>query len=131
MRDLPLGAVHVDPKGRFFLSHVSEGLLAFSPKCTHLGCAVPWKADEPSYDDPGLGYPPTGRFNCPCNGSLYDRYGQIIQGPAPRPLDTYPVRVEGERVYVDLNPYSLAIRESGDRGQPVWVGPTATDLKAG
>ena len=48
--------------------------VAFNPQCPHLGCTVPWKPDDPTMDQ----LADKGRFNCPCHGSLYDRYGNIM-----------------------------------------------------
>lgn len=44
---------------------------AISAVCTHLGCTVKLAS--------------TG-FDCPCHGSKFDKEGQIISGPPPRPL---------------------------------------------
>jgi nitrite reductase/ring-hydroxylating ferredoxin subunit len=49
-------------------------LHAVSSRCTHLGCQVAWNAAERSWD-------------CPCHGSRFDPDGQILNGPATRPLD--------------------------------------------
>ena len=74
--------------GRFYISHSGDGLLAIYQKCTHLGCAVPWVEAE-------------GRFHCPCHGSLYNKVGEVIGGPAPRPLDIFPITIKNGDVYVD------------------------------
>jgi cytochrome b6-f complex iron-sulfur subunit len=68
--------------GAFYLVHNQDGVLAFSWRCTHQGCEVPWKEDEQ-------------RFHCPCHGSVYDRNGVRVDGPAPRPLDLVRVEVLG------------------------------------
>jgi glycine/D-amino acid oxidase-like deaminating enzyme/nitrite reductase/ring-hydroxylating ferredoxin subunit len=49
-------------------------LHAVSSRCTHLGCQVAWNAAERSWD-------------CPCHGSRFDPDGQILNGPATRPLE--------------------------------------------
>jgi menaquinol-cytochrome c reductase iron-sulfur subunit len=59
----------------------------FAPLCTHLGCGYRWDAGD-------------RRFKCPCHGSVYDITGKVLEGPAPRPLDVLPVKVENGRVFV-------------------------------
>src|SRR3990172_10469301 len=96
-RAIPVGTVVYLPEARFYLSRVESGLLAIYRKCTHLGCVVPWSDDEPSED----GLAARGRFNCPCHASVFDRYGTGKGGPAPRPLDLFPMSIEGGEVKVD------------------------------
>jgi menaquinol-cytochrome c reductase iron-sulfur subunit len=69
---------------------------AFSPLCTHLGCAYRWEAQKES-------------FVCPCHGSRFSENGQVLIGPAERPLDRYLVKIEGDRLW--LGPI-MASRES-------------------
>jgi cytochrome b6-f complex iron-sulfur subunit len=57
-------------------------------RCTHLGCTVPWREDE-------------GQFHCPCHSSLFNPVGEVTGGPAPRPLDLFPVSQEGDNLVVD------------------------------
>ena len=77
------------PAGRFYLNRLADGgFLAVSRECTHLGCTVPWMADE-------------GRFVCPCHSSAYDIRGDVLSPPAPRALDIHPVRIENGIVKVD------------------------------
>ena len=105
--DFQVGEVKVVQEGKFYLSRVPEGFLALWWKCPHLGCTVPWKPDDPTMDQ----LAPKGRFNCPCHGSIYDRYGQIVQGPAPRPMDLFAVEVREGKVFVDTNPTKAIVRD--------------------
>ena len=68
--------------------------LAFSGKCPHLGCAYKWRKHKV------LGQV----FLCPCHLSIYDASGQVLDGPAPRPLDLLPIQVTaaGEVQIIDM-----------------------------
>lgn len=83
--------------GKFYVSRVPDGLLALYQKCPHLGCVVPWRPDDPSEDT----IEAKGRFNCPCHGSIYNRFGVRTQGPAPRPMDIMAISIENGNVIVD------------------------------
>lgn len=50
-----------------------EGIYAFEAKCTHLGCTPRWEAASL-------------KFKCPCHGSNFDINGDVVAGPAPKPL---------------------------------------------
>ena len=83
------GTVSHVQKGRFYVSRLDDGgMLALWQRCTHLGCTVPWREGE-------------GRFNCPCHSSIYNRVGEVISGPAPRPLDRFPIAIEDGQIVVD------------------------------
>ncbi len=94
---MPVGTVSYFGEGRFYLSRVESGFLALYRKCPHVGCVVPWLADDPSEDNLAT----KGRFNCPCHAGIFDRYGVVHAGPPPRPLDLFPIAIEGGEVIVD------------------------------
>ena len=62
-------AGHRDDDGR---------LHAVSARCTHLYCQVRWNQAERSWD-------------CPCHGSRFSPDGEVLNGPAVRPLDRRPI----------------------------------------
>jgi len=62
-----------------------DGLVAFMPQCTHLGCAYHWDQKN-------------GEFLCPCHTSTFNLEGKVLSGPAPRALDRYRARVEDGRL---------------------------------
>ncbi len=113
-----VGDVRAIREGRFYLVRVPEGFLALWWKCPHLGCTVPWKEDDPAMGGPpgnrdeggDRSFAERGRFNCPCHSSIYNRYGQIVQGPAPRPMDRFPVRIADGRILVDTGPQHVVQR---------------------
>ncbi|HYP05024.1 MAG TPA: ubiquinol-cytochrome c reductase iron-sulfur subunit [Bryobacteraceae bacterium] len=60
-------------------------IVAFTPQCTHLGCAY-------SYDEKNR------EFLCPCHTSTFGLDGKVLTGPAPRALDRYEVKVAGGKL---------------------------------
>ena len=74
--------------GRMYVVNANDYIFALSQKCPHLGCHVPY-CDS------------SGRFECPCHGSIYDLAGEYITGPAPRGMDRYEVKLDGDNVVVD------------------------------
>ena len=61
-------------EGKYWLSNLKGKIVVLYNVCVHLGCLYSWQ-------------PVTGRFECPCHGSKYDKDGSYIEGPAPRSLD--------------------------------------------
>jgi cytochrome b6-f complex iron-sulfur subunit len=97
VEELKVGEPKYVRDGKFYLSRVPDGLLALYQKCPHLGCVVPWRPDDPTEDSIAA----KGRFNCPCHGSIYDRFGVIRSGPAPRPMDIMAISIENGNIVVD------------------------------
>ena len=61
--------------------------IAFAPQCTHLGCGYHWDSEKQ-------------KFACPCHQSFFSLDGDVLAGPAPRPLDRYETRVVGTRLWL-------------------------------
>jgi len=56
-------------------------IYAFSMRCTHLGCMLNYGAVSQ-------------RFQCPCHGSVFDRWGTWMSGPAKKDLLRVPIATE-------------------------------------
>lgn len=71
----------------YILTDDGREYVAMSNICTHLGCRVRWIGDQ-------------GQFFCPCHNAIFDRDGEVVTGPPPRPLDRYEVKVEDDQLFV-------------------------------
>jgi menaquinol-cytochrome c reductase iron-sulfur subunit len=71
----------------YVLTEDGRDYVAMSNTCTHLGCRVRWIADQQ-------------QFFCPCHNAAFDKDGEVLNGPPPRPLDRYEVKVEGDQLYI-------------------------------
>ncbi len=72
-------------EGVYIVNLGTEGMIALDFHCTHLGCAVPW-------------VPASKQFICPCHGAIFDIKGNVLGGPAPKPLYRRIVKIEGNIV---------------------------------
>ena len=78
----------ITEKATAWVTRVSEKeVVAYTPMCTHLGCAYHW--DEKNK-----------HFLCPCHTSAFGLDGKVLMGPAPRALDRYLVKIDGSKLYV-------------------------------
>ena len=55
-------------------------IFALKSVCTHLGCTPNWLEAEQ-------------KFKCPCHGSGFYKDGINFEGPAPRPLERYAIKI--------------------------------------
>jgi glycine/D-amino acid oxidase-like deaminating enzyme/nitrite reductase/ring-hydroxylating ferredoxin subunit len=63
-------ALYKDEDGRLF---------GISPTCNHMGCSINWNNAEKTWD-------------CPCHGSRFNMYGEMLNGPAVR--DQHRIEIE-------------------------------------
>lgn len=87
---VPEGTVIEIPQARAYLTKVNGEIIAFSEVCSHLGCRVPY-CDS------------SGRFECPCHGSVFNIAGDYLAGPAPRGMDKFGVEVIDGVVEIDTS----------------------------
>jgi Rieske Fe-S protein len=57
---------------------------ALSPVCTHAKCIVGWNTAEKTWD-------------CPCHGARYSMDGEVLTGPARKPLQKINLESAGEK----------------------------------
>ena len=82
----PAGQVQEKFKAQFGIWVVNaeyngqQQIVALKSVCTHLGCTPNWLEAEQ-------------KFKCPCHGSGFYKDGINFEGPAPRPLERYAIRL--------------------------------------
>lgn len=64
-----------------------QNVVAYTPQCTHLGCAYHWDEQQKN-------------FLCPCHTSVFSIDGKVLSGPAPRPLDRFETRVDNGKLLI-------------------------------
>lgn len=85
--DYPDGSITFLEDERVFLVRQGNTFRCLSAVCTHLGCTV---------NRAGQGY------HCPCHGSVFNDQGNVVSGPAPRPLTWFLVTLSKDnRLLVD------------------------------
>jgi Rieske Fe-S protein len=61
--------------------------VALSNICTHLGCRVRWIVEDEI-------------FFCPCHNGVFNKEGEVVSGPPPRPLDRFEVKVQDDQLFI-------------------------------
>ena len=85
-------------------------LYALATACTHLGCITSWQENQQ-------------KFKCPCHGSGFTIDGIQCEGPAPRPLVRYAIRV-AEDGQLEVDRSVLFREELGQWHDPRCYVPT-------
>lgn len=80
------------------IANDSDTVIAIRPVCTHAGCAAPWHEE-------------LNRFVCPCHRSTFSLLGQVLSGPARKPLpEVLAIKNEDGTLSVNLDKlYAIAI----------------------
>jgi len=84
--EVPVGSGVILTDHEVVVTQPKKGtFLAFSAICTHQGCPVGTVSGD--------------RILCPCHGSVFSvTDGSVVDGPAPKPLASVDVTVEGGQV---------------------------------
>ena len=89
------------------------GLVALYKVCVHLGCLYAWVDSN-------------HRFECPCHGSKYQLDGTYIEGPAPRDLDRFVVKLVDDQGGVVAQ--TETDQSSPNYGAPIPIPDNAANL---
>ncbi len=81
-----------------------QQIVALKTVCTHLGCTPNWLEAEQ-------------KFKCPCHGSGFYKDGVNFEGPAPRPLERYAIRVADDG-QLEIDKSRTFQQELGQWGDP-------------
>ena len=79
--DYPDGTVRFNKEQKAYVIGCPGGVYALSAVCTHLGCITRFLSDQ-------------NVIACPCHGSRFDMEGNVVEGPAPRPLPWLEVGID-------------------------------------
>lgn len=119
--DYPMGVTEKHKKeNQIWVVRNERGIYVLIAICRHLGCTPNWYADKQ-------------RFQCPCHGSIYDIYGNVRGGPAPRTLWRAAIKLDpvDGRIIVDFNhrqdpdpkstPEGLVVDEMSREVEPFFI----------
>ncbi len=81
--------VEEEEVGVYVLTEDGRNYHAMSNICTHLGCRIRWIAERE-------------KFFSPCHNGVFDKYGYVVSGPPPRPLDEFETKIEDGNLYIQL-----------------------------
>lgn len=83
-------------KNVWVVKREDQTVTCWSGMCTHLGCGFDWNDSKQI-------------FQCPCHGSQFDITGKVVGGPAPRPLDELPSKVENGELQVEYKEFKAGL----------------------
>jgi len=71
----------------FFYKKSDNTAFALKGVCTHMECNITYK-------------PEVKKFYCACHKGWFDEDGKNIEGPPPKPLEFFDLKIEGEKLIV-------------------------------
>jgi cytochrome b6-f complex iron-sulfur subunit len=87
----------------------AEGFVAFAAACTHLGCRLRHVSAS--------GESASGEFRCMCHGSSFSAAGDVLRGPAARPLERVAISL-GRDGELRVDPMVRYRKERGEWALP-------------
>jgi Rieske Fe-S protein len=82
---VPGGGALIFGQKKIAVIRKNQDIYALDLTCTHLGCTV---------------NATTKGFICPCHGSVFTTSGEVVKGPADRPLKRLAVEEQGDDVLI-------------------------------
>lgn len=82
LKDLSVGEgaiVSINDKNFAAYKKSETEFIILSSICTHAKCQLTWNSDETVWD-------------CPCHGSQFSVEGEVLSGPAKKPLNKIPLK---------------------------------------
>jgi menaquinol-cytochrome c reductase iron-sulfur subunit len=76
------------PVAAYVYRRSESEVVAYDIHCTHLGCPLDYVVGA-------------RRFICPCHGGVFDREGEVMAGPPPRPMTRFATKIENGKVLID------------------------------
>jgi Rieske Fe-S protein len=70
-----------------FFKKPDGAIAAFKGICTHMECNIAYKPEE-------------RKFYCACHKGWFDETGKNIAGPPPKPLESFDIRIEGNKLII-------------------------------
>lgn len=80
----------IKKKQIMFIRDAQDSIRALSPVCTHKKCLVGYNTDSK-------------KIECGCHKSRYDLSGNVLDGPAPAPLPSYPAELSQGRIIIKID----------------------------
>jgi cytochrome b6-f complex iron-sulfur subunit len=80
----------IKKKQIIFIRDAQDSIRALSPVCTHKKCLVGYNPDAK-------------KIECSCHRSTYDLTGKVLDGPAPKPLPSYPAELSQDRIIIKID----------------------------
>ena len=91
-QQMPSKIISIEEEPVIVVMEADNSIRAFTAKCTHLGCTVSFKPEQPG-------------FYCKCHKGRYDLDGVNVPGTRPkRPLTELTVTQQGEQLEISLQP---------------------------